>query len=68
MGCCSSTTIQAPAGRGPFPAPLPAPMQDNVSYLIPARYLLLYCHVDYSYDSSTTVLVQLLLYCLYYKY
>lgn len=33
MGCCSSQPSgQAPSGRRAFPAPLPPPMQDNVSH------------------------------------
>lgn len=35
MGCCSSQPSgQAPSGRGAFPAPLPPPMQDNVSHFV----------------------------------
>ena len=44
MGCCSSQPSgQAPSGRGAFPAPLPPPMQDNVSHSSDHRVILSFC-------------------------
>lgn len=69
MGCCSSKPSgQTPSGRGAFPAPLPPPMQDNVSHLeaaiqtLPAMLVSEYALRQFFFDLCSTLIVHIQIY------